>query len=102
MKTILIFSILFVSATFTYAQETPRADAREGAQRARIATGRSSGQVTGREAAVLNSEQRHIRRSERRAKADGTVTRQEKVRMDQQQNRANRHIRRAKHNNIEK
>jgi hypothetical protein len=102
MKKIVVFSILMVSGILAFAQETPRADARQGAQRARIASGRRNGEVTGREAVLLNSEQRHIRRTERRAKADGTVSAQEKTRIERKQSRANRHIRRAKHNGIEK
>ena len=103
MKTIFLFSFLFIAGISAFAQEsTPRADVREGAQRARIASGRKSGELTGGEAAVLNSEQRHIRRSERRAKADGTVTGKEKSRIERKQNRANRHIRIAKNNAIEK
>ena len=102
MKTILVFLFLMVSGVFAFAQETPRADAREGAQRARIAAGRGSGDVTRGEAAALNSEQRNIHRSERRVEADGTVNRREKARLERKQNRANRHIRRAKHNGVEK
>jgi hypothetical protein len=86
----------------SYAQtETKRADVRQYAQRARIAEGRMDGEVTRREAAGLNMEQRHIRRAERRAKSDGEVTRIEKRRLERKQNRANRHIRRAKHNGID-
>ena len=86
----------------SYAQtETKRADVRQKAQRVRIADGRLDGEVTRREAAALNAEQRHIRRAERRAKADGEVTRIEKRKLERKQNRANRHIRRAKHNEID-
>ncbi|MFZ1808737.1 MAG: hypothetical protein WAU36_16015 [Cyclobacteriaceae bacterium] len=86
----------------SYAQEeTKRADVRQHAQRARIADGRINGEVTKREAAALNIEQRHIRRAERRAKSDGQVTRVERRRLERKQNRANRHIRRAKHNEID-
>lgn len=74
---------------------------RQRAQRARIADGRMDGEVTKKEAAVLNAEQRHIRRAERRAKSDGDVTRNEKRRLERKQIRANRHIKRAKHNGID-
>ncbi len=87
----------------SWAQETtPRVDVRQGAQRARIHEGRANGDLTNKEAAVLNSEQRHIRRSERRVKADGTVTASESSRLARKQNRANRHIRRTKHNGVAK
>ena len=86
----------------SYAQtQTKRADVRQKAQRVRIADGRLDEEVTRREAAALNAEQRHIRRAERRAKADGEVTRVEKRKLERKQNRANRHIRRAKHNEID-
>jgi hypothetical protein len=94
------FCMLVVSAT-VMAQETQRADTRQKAQRVRIHEGRTSGEVTNGEAAALNRQQRHIRRTERRAKADGEVTRREKARIERKQNRANRNIRRAKHNAIE-
>ena len=100
-KVILITSVLFFATISLFAQNnTPRVDKREGVQRARIAQGTSSGEITQRERAALNAQQRHIRRSERRAKADGTVTVRERRRLSHQQNRANRNIRRAKHNEI--
>jgi len=87
----------------SWAQETtPRVDVRQGGQRARIHEGRANGDLTNKEAAALNSQQRHIRRSERRVKADGTVTASESSRLARKQNRANRHIRGAKHNGVTK
>lgn len=95
--------MIFGFSFLTNAQsQTQRADRRETAQRARIHKGRRDGEITNREAAALNAEQRHVRRSERRAKADGEVTAQEKMRLERKQDRASRHIRKAKHNNIEK
>ncbi len=79
------------------AQQTPRVDQRQHAQRARVRQGINSGEVTRPEAARLRAEQRHIRRSERRAKADGEVTAQERVRLHQRQNKVSRDIRRQKH-----
>ena len=93
--------MLFSAAGFAQ-DRTPRADVREGAQRTRIHEGRKDGEVTNREAAALNSQQRHIRRSERRAKADGDVTPAERRRLEKKQDRASRNIRRAKNNDIEK
>lgn len=98
-RTHLITSILMLIGTLAWAQDSaPRTDVRQGVQRARIREGRVSGDLTHKESAALNSQQRHIRRSERRAEADGTVTRREQKRLDRKQNRANRNIRRAKHN----
>jgi hypothetical protein len=100
-KHILIFSALCLASTALYAQDaTPRANARQKAQRARIAEGRIDGDLTHAEAAALNRQQRHIRRTERRAKADGTVTVAEKRKINRKQNRASRNIRRAKNNSI--
>lgn len=101
-----VIAVIYLSGLFTmagFAQDrTPRADVREGAQRARIHEGRKEGEITNKEAAALNSQQRHIRRSERRAKADGDVSVRERARLERKQDRASRNIRRAKHNDIEK
>lgn len=100
---ILLSTVLFLVTVTAIAQDsTPRADKRQKAQRVRIADGRQDGDITNREAALLNKQQRHIRRSERRAKADGDVTMREKARIERKQDRASRHVRRAKHNEIEK
>lgn len=100
---IVLAAVLFLASFKVMAQTSaPRADARQKAQRGRIAEGRQDGEVTNREAAHLHREQRHIRRSERRVKADGEVSVREKARLERKQDRANRHVRRAKHNNIEK
>lgn len=95
----LLFAVAFTSSGQT---QTPRADVRQKAQRARIAQGRASGELTPGEAAVLNRQQRHIRRVERRAKADGEVSPAEKARIERKQNRASRNIRRSKSNNLDR
>lgn len=98
-KHILIFSALSLLSIALYAQEaTPRVNGRQKAQRVRIAEGRADGDLTNAEAVVLNKQQRHIRRTERRAKADGTVTVAEKRRIEKKQDRASRTIHRAKNN----
>ncbi len=85
-----------------FAQErTPRVNTRQAAQQTRIAEGKASGELTKGETRALRAEQRHIRRSERRAKADGDVTAGERRRLERKQDRANRHIRRAKNNNLD-
>ncbi len=102
-KIVVVTYLLMLFSVVGFAQDrTQRADARQGAQRARIHEGRRDGEVTQREASALNSQQRHIRRSERRAKADGDVTRSERRRLEKKQDRASRNIRRAKHNEFEK
>lgn len=93
----LLVSILFIGFA-TYAQDaTPKVNAREKEQRARIHEGRADGELTKNEASKLNAQQRHIHKTERRAKADGIVTRRERKKLNREQNRASRNIRRQKH-----
>jgi hypothetical protein len=93
----LLIPILFLGFA-SYAQEaTPNIDSRYREQRARIREGRANGNLTHKEAARLNAQQRHIRRTEYRAKSDGRVTRGERKRPHHEQNRASRNIRRQKH-----
>jgi hypothetical protein len=103
MKTgVLIFSLIIVATIAAFAQDaTPKTDVRQGAQRARIHEGRKEGDLTRGEAKALNRQQRHIRRTERRAKADGTVTDTEQRKLNRKQNRASRNIRRAKNNGVQ-
>lgn len=84
----MLFTLQFASMAQT--------NTRQSVQQARIAEGRASGELTRSETRALKAEQRHIRRVERRAKADGEVTPDEKMRLNNMQNRANRHIRRQK------
>ena len=77
---------------------TPRIDRREARQHARIQQGVKSGELTRPEARNLRHGQRHIRRMERRAKADGTVTQAERARITRAQNHESRKIYRKKHN----
>jgi hypothetical protein len=103
MKTVWMILFAVSLATLVQAQtRTPRANARQAAQQGRIQEGKNSGELTNKETAGLRAEQRHIRRSERRAKADGEVTVAEKKRLERKQDRASRHIRRAKNNEIDK
>jgi len=97
----LLLSLFAFTGRALAQTDTKRADVRQYAQRARIADGRRDGEVTKREGAALNMEQRHIRRAERRAKSDGEVTPNEKRRLERKQDRASRHIRRAKKNEID-
>ena len=77
---------------------TPRVDRRQANQQARIAQGAHSGQLTRGETRRLRRGERHIRRSERRAKADGVVTPRERARLHRKLNRESRAIHRAKTN----
>ena len=91
---------LLALAGFTAAQaatDTPRVDARQAHQQARIADGVADGSLTKPEARHLQKQQRHIRHAERHAKADGVVTARERHRLHRLQDRASRHIHRQKH-----
>lgn len=104
MKHFIIASTLgLLLAVSAQAQTTtPQVDTRQRAQRVRIAEGRKSGDLTRREAALLNKQQRNIRRTEKVVKADGEVTNGEKALLHKKQQRANRTIRRAKNNNAQR
>ena len=95
----LILASLFVMfvAIAAKAQSTPGVDQRQQNQRARVNQGVVSGEVTRGEAAKLKSEQRRIKRTERRAKADGKVTRKERANIHRKQNKASRDIGKEKH-----
>ena len=76
---------------------TPRYDARQAHQRARIVNGVQSGELTRRETRRLAAGQVHLNRVERRAKADGVVTAGERAHMQHEENQQSRRIRRQKH-----
>jgi hypothetical protein len=100
------FRVLFAVAALTALTAmtaaahpaTPRVDRREARQQARIHDGVRSGELTRGEAARLRAGQRHVRRMECRAKADGVVTMRERASLGHAQNRQSRHIARLKHN----
>lgn len=79
------------------ANDTPRIDARQARQQARIDAGVADGSLTRHEARRLQHQQRHIARAERHAKADGVVTAQERQRLHAMQDHAGRSIQRQKH-----
>ena len=80
------------------AKATPVVTRRQVRQQARIKQGVKSGELTKKEAAQLEHEQGKIRRTKRRAKADGVVTRKERAHLQHEQNKASRDIYRKKHN----
>ncbi len=93
MKKIVLFVTLFVSAQ-AYAAGT---DWRQGNQKARIADGVESGELTARESVRLAKQQRHIARTENRYKSDGHYSAKERAIVHHKQNRASRNIARQKH-----
>lgn len=92
----LLFSIFLGLAIHANAQ-TPGVDQRQHNQRERIQQGVVSGELTRRETANAVHDQRHIRRAERRAEADGVVTGRERARLHHKQNKASRDLTRNKH-----
>lgn len=93
----MVFLIFLLVVSVGVMAQTKKVNVRQKTQQARIAEGRASGELTKKETRMLKAEQRHIRRSKKRAKSDGEVTPEEKVKLERKQNRANRHIRRQKH-----
>lgn len=91
-----IGSIILVSAVHAQA-DTPVIDQRQANQEQRIDRGLASGQLTGREAERLNSQQEHINRMEDKSKSDGVMTKKERAKLRAAQDRASRHIARQKH-----
>lgn len=97
----LFFSMAMLLSMISFSQErTPKVNERQRTQQSRIQQGKQSSELTHRETSLLRKEQKHIRRSERRAKADGAVTVSERRRLDRQQDRASRHIHKAKNNEV--
>jgi hypothetical protein len=90
-----VLASLLASAAFA---GTNRIDRREARQATRIAEGRRAGELTRGEMIRLRAGQRHVRRMERRSRADGVVTRGEHRRVERAQDRESRAIRRLKHN----
>ena len=76
---------------------TPKVDARQARQQARIADGAASGALTPHERRRLHQEQRAIRHAEALAKADGVVTPREKRHLAKMQDKASHDIHRQKH-----
>jgi len=76
--------------------QTPVVDQRQQVQKARIADGVASGELSRQETKQSVRDQRRIRRTERRAKSDGAVTAGEKANLQRKQNKASRQLRRNK------
>jgi len=77
--------------------DSPRIDARQARQAARIDHGLARGALTRHEARHLWRMQARIARAERHAKADGVLTRHERAYLTRLQDRASRHIRHETH-----
>jgi hypothetical protein len=94
-----IVAALFAAVALPVAAQTstPRVDARQANQEARIQQGVATGQLTGKEAARLERGQARVEAREAKAKADGTVTRKERAKLAKAQDKQSRKIRKQKH-----
>ena len=96
---LMLASLMVGFAAVASAQTASRRiDRREMRQEYRIRQGVRSGQLTRGEAMRLRGGERHIRRMEWRAKADGRFGRWERGRVWRAENRESRRIWRLKHN----
>ena len=95
---------ILMAAVFSIACVSPaiagRVMDRQVRQQKRIHQGIHSGELTGQEIRGLEKEQRHIRRSKKKAWSDGKLTPKERLRLERQQNKASGHIYKLKHNDI--
>jgi hypothetical protein len=99
-KALLIVSVVVVAVLFTLSLSWARGGnaQRQRKQFHRIVGGAKSGEVTHRELKSLGREQRRIRHTIRKARADGRFNARERHRIHTLQNRASKHIYLAKHN----
>jgi len=101
LKTFAVGATLAIATLGAFAQATapvtPRVDARQTRQDARIDAGVASGQLTPRETKRLERQQGHVDVVETKVKADGTVTAAERRRLAQAQKRSSANIRHQKH-----
>jgi hypothetical protein len=98
MKTATVAASLSLMALLTVpAAAQSRIDNRQDRQETRIDNGIAQGQITPREAARLNAQQRSINRYEKRSRIDGPgLTRVERARIENKQDRASRSIARQR------
>ena len=98
-RIILITAAVFIASTGVIKAQTatPVINSRQVKQQERIEEGVENKQLTKKETARLEREQRKIRAEKRVAKADGNVSPREKRILKRDQNRASRDIYREKH-----
>jgi tellurite resistance protein len=96
--TIIVMALMASTAAFsqTSSTETPRLDARQAKQEARIGQGVSSGGLTTNEAARLDAAQDRLQAAEDKAKADGVLTARERARLEHSADVQSRRIARQK------
>ncbi len=94
-KYILTLAIAMVLAANISMAQTNK---RQAKQKARIAQGVASGEITAQEAAQIKQKQNEVQVLENAARADGKVTKKEQAVIRHEQNEASRQIERKKHN----
>lgn len=94
-KYILTLAIVMVLAANNSMAQTNK---RQAKQKARIAQGVASGEITAQEAAHIKQKQNEVQVLENAARADGKVTKKEQAVIRHEQNEASRQIERKKHN----
>lgn len=93
----LMSATAFAQTTVVPGTNTPKIDARETRQEARIQQGVATGALNAKEATRLENGQARVANAEANAKADGTVTKKERAKLTHMQNKQSRHIKRQKH-----
>ncbi|MEW6125920.1 MAG: hypothetical protein AB1757_02555 [Acidobacteriota bacterium] len=96
MSFVLTMSIMSGVSVVAMAK-TPVVNHRQHEQQSRIRQGARSGELTGREAFKLQSQQAAIQLYEWKAKRDGHVSWKERYRLDNMQDRASHNIYKQKH-----
>lgn len=96
-KIVALLSFMAFGMIITANAQTPGVNQRQHNQRHRIQQGVASGELTRSETAQAIHDQRHIRRAEHIAKADGIVTNRERARLHHMQNTSSRQLTRNKH-----
>ena len=96
-KFVLPLALLLSISCFAQETKTPVATERQKNQQKRIGKGVKNGQLTAKETAALEKEQKKIQADKKAAKADGTVTPEERAQIQKEQNKASKKIYREKH-----
>lgn len=97
MITLVLLGALALSTSILVAQETPRVDARQKAQKERIKEGLKSGELTKQEAKKVVRQQKAVKNMEEKAKSDGVVTPKERAKLHKAQQKTSKEIARQKH-----
>ena len=96
IKTATALTLVFAFSGQVFA-DTPKLDNRQDNQKARIAQGVKSGELTKKETARMVKGQKQLQKMENKAKADGVVTKKERARLQHKANKESAKIYRNKH-----